>query len=358
MCYNRICRTGNYKTEKKQIGVFMAFLKNKAFPMAVRTGMALAAMLFFTACGKEQDNNTVLYIDDNPVSREEYEMLAQENCNQIYMKYSTDEVNSKDFWTTEKDGETPAKQLEENILEQLKENYAVKEAAKDLKVTEDYSYQELMEQKEEKSNSDYGLQEYKDEEYYKYWYSNLKTDVINQWVKENGAITDEACNEYYKENIENFTYEVGVNILYTEIPSNSADAEQEAQEIYQTLLNEPDAEAAVSQYANADTQKLELTSLNTQEGASGVYTNRWQIASQMQTGEVCQPYEENGMYCIIKCIERKENGTIDYDTAKASIERYLQVQAANKYLEEKENNLQVKDGKIKADQVIQELFEK
>ena len=47
----------------------MAFLKNKAFLMAVRTGMALTAMLFFTACGKEQDNNTVLYIDDNPVSR-------------------------------------------------------------------------------------------------------------------------------------------------------------------------------------------------------------------------------------------------------------------------------------------------
>ena len=77
----------------------MAFLKNKAFLMAVRTGMALTAMLFFTACGKEQDNNTVFYIDDNPVSREEYEMLAQENCNQIYMKYSTEEVNSKDFWT-------------------------------------------------------------------------------------------------------------------------------------------------------------------------------------------------------------------------------------------------------------------
>lgn len=170
----------------------MAFLKNKAFLMAVRTGMALTAMLFFTACGKEQDNNTVLYIDDNPVSREEYEMLAQENCNQIYMKYSTEEVNSKDFWTTEKDGETPAEQLEEKILEQLKENYAVKEAAKDLKVTEDYTYQELMEQKEEKSNSDYGLKEYKDEEYYKYWYSNLKTDVVNQWVKENAAVTDES----------------------------------------------------------------------------------------------------------------------------------------------------------------------
>lgn len=40
-----------------------------------------------------------------------------------------------------------------------------------------------MEQKEEKSNSDYGLKEYKDEEYYKYWYSNLKTDVVNQWDK-------------------------------------------------------------------------------------------------------------------------------------------------------------------------------
>ena len=213
--------------------------------MAVRTGMALTAMLFFTACGKEQDNNTVLYIDDNPVSREEYEMLAQENCNQIYMKYSTEEVNSKDFWTTEKDGETPAKQLEEKILEQLKENYAVKEAAKDLKVTEDYTYQELMEQKEEKSNSDYGLKEYKDEEYYKYWYSNLKTDVVNQWVKEHAAVTDESCSEYYQEHIEDFTYEVGVNILYTEIPSSDENAEQEAQAIYQTLTNEQDAEAAV-----------------------------------------------------------------------------------------------------------------
>ena len=64
------------------------------------------------------------------------------------------------------------------------------------------------------------------------------------------------------------------------------------------------------------------------------------------------------MYCIIKCIEREENGTIDYETAKASIERYLQIQAANKYLEEKEDSQRIKEGKVKADQVIQELFEK
>ena len=64
------------------------------------------------------------------------------------------------------------------------------------------------------------------------------------------------------------------------------------------------------------------------------------------------------MYCVIKCIERKENGTIDYETAKTSIERYLQMQKANKYLEEKEDSQQIKEGKVKADQVIQELFEK
>lgn len=90
--------------------------------------------------------------------------------------------------------------------------------------------------------------------------------MVNQWVKENAAVTDESCSEYYQEHIEDFTYEVGVNILYTEIPSNDENAEQEAQAIYQTLTNEQDAEAAVRQYANAETQNLELTSLDTQEG--------------------------------------------------------------------------------------------
>ena len=74
----------------------------------------------------------------------------------------------------------------------------------------------------------------------------------------------------------------------------------------------------------ADVQALELNSLDTQEGMSGVYRNRWEIAKGLSAGEVYGPYEDNGKICVMKCIEKEADGQIAYENVKDQIVRYLQ----------------------------------
>ena len=89
---------------------------------------------------KQDPEETVLYLDGDAVTEDEYSLLAAQYRNQVTMQYTTEQVNAADFWQTEIDGETPCSQLEELILDQLKVNYAVKHLAIEADVTEDYTY--------------------------------------------------------------------------------------------------------------------------------------------------------------------------------------------------------------------------
>ena len=57
---------------------------------------------------------------------------------------------------------------------------------------------------------------------------------------------------------------------------------KELAEAMQKATNEDD----LQNITYADVQALELNSLDTQEGMSGVYRNRWEIAKGLSAGEV------------------------------------------------------------------------
>ena len=117
------------------------------FPMAAGIFTILAAILLFSGCGRKEnkEDDVVFYLNEEPVRKAEYEMLAKKNSNQILRNYSTEEVNQKDFWTTERNGEIPYKLLDEIVTEQLTEAYTLKQIAVEEGIVEDYTYEELME---------------------------------------------------------------------------------------------------------------------------------------------------------------------------------------------------------------------
>lgn len=360
----------------------MVRMKRRPFPAAVGILGILTAMLFFTAgCGKGEESttketdsseNVVLYLNDDAVSKEEYEMLAGEYCNEIYMQYTTEQINDENFWEEEMDGIVPYAQLEEIIREELTHNYALKALAVELEVTDDYTYQDLMTFMEEENTSgedhsqadtsddevSYGLTSFDEATYYKYWYSNLETQVLNTLIQEKTDISEEDCREYYDENPESFTYETGVSILYAEIPYDSEEQRESAQAAALQLRHAMENTESVSEleeaFEEASIEQLELNSLDTQEGMSGIYSQRWELASQLAEGEVYGAYEQDGAFCIIKCIGRTENELVDFGTVQAQIERYLQQQEAQKLIDQEEESLEVKDGKITEKEAILE----
>lgn len=190
------------------------FGRKKMIPAGIAAmGILIAAMAFVGGCGTQNtdqndqtnvsvevsagventqaDTDVVCYIDGDAVSVEEYVLLAENHKNDILMRYTTEQVNQPDFWEQEIDGKVPAEQLETIISQDLTENYAIKHLAVEWKVTEDYTFEDLKAQMEEKNDAQsdradttdsYGLTEYDISKYYSYWYSNLQTKLINQMI--------------------------------------------------------------------------------------------------------------------------------------------------------------------------------
>jgi len=93
--------------------------------------------ILFISCNNNKtslfDKNTVLSINNTPVSIQEYNLFLDEEkamtYNYFYQKYKVD--NSKNFWTSRYSGESPIVHLKEKANERLKQikfiqNYAAK----------------------------------------------------------------------------------------------------------------------------------------------------------------------------------------------------------------------------------------
>ena len=174
-------------------------------------GILIAAMAFVGGCGTQNtdqndqtnvsvevsagaentqaDTDVVCYIDGDAVSVEEYVLLAENHKNDILMRYTTEQVNQPDFWEQEIDG-----------------NYAIKHLAVEWKVTEDYTFEDLKAQMEEKNDAQsdsadttdsYGLTAYDISKYYSYWYSNLQTKLMNQMIGNSKDYSDAQDVEAY-----------------------------------------------------------------------------------------------------------------------------------------------------------------
>lgn len=349
----------------------MIRINRRPFPAAVGMLSILTAVLVLAGCTTDKNSektasdDAVLYIGEEPVSEQEYRMLAEEYSNEVYMQYSTDQVNRSDFWETEIDGTVPWKRLDEIIREELIHNYTIKRLGVELSVTEDYTYQDLLESGEEENFSReeavnesggivYGMTDFDEQTYYKYWYSNLETQVVNGLINAGDAVSEEECRNYYDSNPQDFSYSPGVAVLYAEIPRS--DKEQEiADRVIKSMENAESMSDLTEIPEDAELQELELNSLDTQEGMSGVYSYRWQIAAQMQEGDIYGPYEDNGLLCIMKCIERTEKGSLDFETVTGQIERYLQAETAQKTIEEEQEKTTVRQGNVSPEDIIVSL---
>ena len=352
----------------------MVRLNKWPFPAAVGMFFILTAVLVLAGCTTQEDaagekadaEEAVLYVGDEPISEAEYKMLAEEYSNQIYMQYTTEQVNRDDFWQTEEDGTAPWELLDELVQEELRYNYALKNLAVEYSVIENYTYQELLETREQENTSRaqtidsedgtvYGLTDFDEQTYYKYWYSNLETQVTNALIDNEVSVTEDECRAYYDANPEEFSYETGVTIFYAEFPyteESRTESEAQAQRMKKAMESTDSISELREAFPDISIQELTLNSLDTQEGMSGVYSNRWQTASQMSEGDTYGPYEDNGMICVMKCVDRTDNGSIEFDEVKSRIERYLQVQDAQKIISGTEEELAIEPGNISPEDII------
>lgn len=337
----------------------MVRMKKRPYSVAVGILVILTVLLIIVSFWKNGNGEYIVRVNGYDVTEEEYLMLANEHCNEVYMQYTTEQVNREDFWTKKVQGTVPYKVLHEIILEELEKNYALKNLAAELGIVEDYTYDQLMEKKAAANeDTEYGLNEYSDSTYYKYWYSNLETQVRNALISEKIEISEKACKEYYDENQEEYLCETSVDIWYAVVPEEE-EANVKAYQLSKAMSVFDSIEdlSAEEYFSDVEFEELNLNSIDTQEGMSGVYSTRWQVASSLQEGEVSIPYEENGTYCVIKCINKEENTAVAFESVSGQIERYLQVEEAKELIDSEIKNLNVKSNKSRIKEIIEDYYQ-
>lgn len=308
------------------------------------TILVISAILCAAAsgCGAEniKDDDTVIEISGRSVVKAEYQMLLEKYDAGIKGRYTTEEANREDFWTEELEGGRPLDQIMELAEEELIHKKVVAKLASDagIQVQTDYAaIAEQAEARQEKNdaetpggNTEYGLAGYSCADLYSYVYTDAESRLVES-LKQTYEVTEDELEQIYRENIEQYTSEVSVQMLVAET-QDEVEARQ-AKRAAEDMTGEITAEELAEKYPDIRFYELTMSSLNMEEGKTGVYMQRWLIASGMQEGQVCEPFPVEERWLVMRCLKREEQTAEPFGNVKGTLENEVRAEYARKEIE-------------------------
>lgn len=287
-----------------------------------------AAALMGCGTNTIKPDDRVMEIAGNVVVREEYEMILKRYISEVTRQYTTEDVNKKNFWNTEVEGKYPIEQIMELAKDELVYKKTIAYLAEQAGMEQETEYVPLMTKMHDANNSDgmqYGLTSYEPADYYSYIYKGIEAEVIEN-LKQKKDVTEEELKAIYQENIASYTSDVRVQMLVAEWKESLG--EELASQIAMDMGSGATKEAMTEKYPDVYFYEIELSTLNPQEGKSGVYYQRWLVAEQMQKGEICETFSIGDNLMVMQCLNREENAALEFDTIKNVLESDVRTQLA------------------------------
>ena len=304
--------------------------------------MTVICAAVFISCGTSavKDRATVMEIDGQIVQKEEYQMLAQSHVAEVKMQYTTDEANRKDFWTTEFEDGRPVDQLITLTTDELVEKKAIAKLAKDAKIDNDTDYAAMEESLGNRNeNAVYGVTEMELSDYYEYIYTQTESELL-EYLKKKNPVTEEEVRKAYEADIKDYTSDVSI----------------EQTQIVKALAEETDVNVLTQNYQDVDFYTITLSSLNTQEGKTGVYTSRWEVASKMQQDEVSDAVYADNHVLFMRCLNRSEHVAEPFEDIKGELENQILTKNAREVMRHEAEQAEVVE-KVDLEKVVLEAVQ-
>lgn len=314
--------------------------------------MAILSAAAITDCGTHsiKDSDVVMEIAGQPVVKAEYQMVLQGYTAEVKSKYSTEEANAEDFWEMNQEGEGPLAQIMELAKDDLVHKKAVAQLAKEAGIAGETDYMAIVGELEtenagrgKKAASGevvYGLTSFRQEDYYSYVYTNLEAQLLES-LKASHPVSDQELGQMYQEEQERYTSDISVRMLVGEMQAEAGAGQGEtpegrmelAQQVKLSMEEGKDMEALTAQYPGINFYELKLSSLNTEEGRSGAYAQRWVMASSMEQGEVCEPFFIGENIMVMRCLNRAEKVKEPFEDVKGVLKSEVQTSLAQEDIE-------------------------
>lgn len=329
-------------------------------------GIVLAAVILLvlgTVLSQKKGTDTVMTIDGQTVTREEYQMVLSSLQGQVQSAYSTEEANREDFWT--RSGEdAPLGTLMNLALEKLKEEKVILAMAREKGISADLDYESIKaayeadagvrSDREDQEQTVYGPDSLSMAAYYDYCYASLRSE-LEEALKAEYTLTEEELMRLYRSQADQYTYEVQVTVTVCEMKAE--DAQSYGTDVITEAVKNSESEELQKQFPDAGIYEMTMNSLDTQAGKSGVYEARWDAASRLQEGEISEPVQIEGNVLVIKCTDRQENGTVDLESVQGVLESQYQTEMAEEEIEEHTEDADVKYKKKDLQSAALELLE-
>lgn len=343
---------------------------------------ALACAALLAACGAHTvgEHDTVMQIAGQPVVKAEYQMVLKGYVSEVKRQYTTEEANAKGFWAKGQEGgeDSPLWQVMELTKQDLLRKKTVASLAKEAGLAEQTDYVSIlgqMEQENTKRGKDassgqaiYGLSSFVPEDYYSYVYTDLEARLIER-LKKDHPISEEELELTYQENISQYMSDVRVKMLVGEmrVESGMELAKQAAEDMAsgenpesggaEGALGETEQEALTEKYPEINFYEIEMSSYDPQEGKSGAYTQRWLVASAMEQGEVCVPFQIGGHLMVMRCLSREEQTPEPLEAIKGALESELQTSLAKDDIESQMQQAEISYQQKTLEQIAKEALD-
>jgi hypothetical protein len=351
------------------IGIFAAIL------------LLLIVKLFFIDRGIDE-NTVVVKVNNEPISFKEFKTFMIDNqaetMNYFREKYGAD-VNDKNFWNKSFGEEVPLAVLKQKTLDQLSRIKVQEMIAREKGLTDDISYSSFLKslKAENKRRREalakneiiYGPQEYGEKEYFNYSFNNMVNDLKEKLGKDELLVDNSKLKEYY-EKMKSKDYKFSDTIKIIRLYVNYSISDNE------NTFSETQAEVKMKEFAKLkDNQSFDEVMKQIKNNGSSNYgyedlvfdmKNRkedlndyettMEIAYKLSQGQISKVFkdEDRHCFCIVKCVEKIENGYKEYEEVKESVKISYVEKAYNELIDKMvdEANISIDKkvfDKIKAD---------
>ncbi|MBO5303228.1 MAG: peptidyl-prolyl cis-trans isomerase [Lachnospiraceae bacterium] len=320
--------------------------------------IAVVCVAVLSACGTKTVENDapVMKIGDEMVVKAEYQMIVDRYRSNVTRQYTTEEINQENFWTTEhKESVRPVDEVMELALKDITQKKVIAQLAKNAGTVTDTDYLSILEQMGvHNEESIYGLSNFEIDDYYAYVYTGIEAEYIESYKKEH-PVSEEELKAVYEENIAEYTSEVCVDMLVVEVPVDEDAAL--LKEISKDMAEETDIHVLTKNYPQGVFYNIRLSSLNMQEGKSGIYMNRYLVASEMQKDEICEPFFVADKVLVMRCLERMENAVQPFEEVKGVLESDVLTSNAKAYIRQETENAEVIMEDVDLEKIALEILE-
>lgn len=299
---------------------------------------AISGAYAFLNCGP------VATVNGIPVTVEEFRLAMDQHRAMVIQDYTENHGMNYggDFWAPQPGGDGPLERLKQLALEDLVRTKTVECLAAELGLVERTGFSAMREamRNENKSRAEnaqsgrvvYGALAFTEQTFYDYYYTNLEIQLKNALMNGVLALDEQDCEDYLRQHPEEFQrYYLRFELLSIPHGGDRVGASGAAEQAFSAVMGGASFQAAA--LLGGSVSEEEITDENLRSYAKyeeGIFT----LLDGLEPGETEGPFDWNGQFVIVRCIQKGGRGEKPLDEVKGDIEVALSTQRFQAYLEE------------------------